>query len=300
MGQRVGCAVRRRTADDGPPARGVRRLSHPHRCTDRASPRRARRGGHLDNHRAALLGQRCERRGGVEGSANEHRFTARIPESLPTTSPSTTMGRVRTYNTTHGGGMAATRPTGSGALHWLAGRGRPRRALASGIDARSGVRSQLVHVNDLWPRWPSHRDRAPRRRRRVTQQRIDGSSIRPPLGPGRTRPRSSSTSRCSVPARSSTMAGRRQPTTSRPACSTRRIWRSGAGTSARTAGAVQAADDFSESHDVASASRVVGTSGGLARTGRRDNVLPIDDTLVQRLGAFSLLPTIRGIRRVPP
>jgi len=80
-----------------------------------------------------------------------------FPNRWPTTSPSTTTGRLPHYNHYswgwHGGQHAQPALE---ALH-LARRDEdaPRRALASGHRCRSGVRSQLVHVNDCGPRWPT-------------------------------------------------------------------------------------------------------------------------------------------------
>jgi len=160
----------------------------------------------------------------------------------------------------------------------------------AGIDARSGVRSQLVHVNDLWPtladaigiELPAVVDG-------VTQQRIDGSSIRATFSdPAAPDPRSTQYFEM-LGSRSIIHDGwKATPTTSR-----RRARRGGfgdrePGLRRGPLGAVQAGRRLLESHDVAGQHpEVVGHLAGVwLEQAEANNVLPIDDTLVQRLGAF--------------
>ena len=253
-------------------------------------------GGHLDNTIVLLFSDNgASAEGGVEGSANEHRFTARIPESLADNlTVYDDWGGFRTYNHySWGWAWAGNTPNRLWKRYtWLGGTRTPLVVhWPAGIDARSGVRSQLVHVNDLWPtladaigiELPAVVDG-------VTQQRIDGSSIRATFSdPAAPDPRSTQYFEM-LGSRSIIHDGWKATTNH---ISTGVLDEEDLAIGSRDFGEdrwelFRLADDFSESHDVAGQHpEVVGHLAGVwLEQAEANNVLPIDDTLVQRLGAF--------------
>jgi len=281
---------------NGPPARGVRRLSHPHRChRSGVSSPRSTRVAIWTTPSCCSSRQRCERRGRRRGQRERaplHRPYSRIAGRQPRRLRTTGAG-FRTYNHySWGWAWAGNTPNRLWKRYtWLGGTRTPLVVhWPAGIDARSGVRSQLVHVNDLWPtladaigiELPAVVDG-------VTQQRIDGSSIRATFSdPAAPDPARRSTSRCSV-SRSIIHDGWKATTNHiSTGVLDEEDWRSGAGTSARTAGAVQAGRRLLRvARCGRSASRGRRAPRGVwLEQAERTTCCRSDDTLVQRLGAF--------------
>ena len=234
--------------------------------------------------------------GGKEGSVNEHRFTAHVRESVEDNlAPYDDWGGFSTYNHySWAWAWAGNTPHKLWKRYtWLGGTRTPLIVHWAGHVAAAGRRALPVRPRD---RPHAHHPGARSESRCPTRSTAWPS--RPSTGPASCAPsrtrrpaRSTrpSTSRCSARARSSTRAGRRRPTTSAPACSTRRSWPSAVATSTRTAGSSSTChEDFSEAVDRPDEEPERGRAMTelWATEADRNHVLPISDGLVDRFGGI--------------
>jgi arylsulfatase A-like enzyme len=232
--------------------------------------------------------------GGVLGSVNEHRFTAGIRERAGDNLTSyDDWGGPRTYNHySWGWAWAGNTPFRLWKRYtWLGGTRTPLiAAWPAAIHAAGDIRSAFVHVNDLFPtvlevagiELPSEVDG-------IEQQPVNGATIRPtfadPAAPGRD-------------TQYFEMLGSRSIVHGRWKATTNHISAGVLDEEELAVGSRRFADDrwelfdlesdFSESTDVASSHPEVVSDledRWLAEA-RRNQVLPIDDTLTHRLGAI--------------
>ncbi|MDX6742206.1 arylsulfatase [Actinocorallia sp. A-T 12471] len=140
--------------------------------------------GELDNTIVVLFSDNgASAEGGVEGSVNEHRFSAHVRESLEDNlAHYDDWGGPRTYNHySWGWAWAGNTPFRLWKRYtWLGGTRTPLVVhWPSGIAAGGAVRDPIVHVNDLFPTLLDALGiTAPEAVDGVAQQRIDGASFR--------------------------------------------------------------------------------------------------------------------------
>ena len=141
--------------------------------------------GQLDNTIVLLFSDNgASAEGGQAGSVNEHRFTARVPESMADNLGAyDDWGGFKTYNHYSWAWAAA----GNTPLRlwkrytWLGGTRTPLIVhWPQGIESRGAVRSQFAHAVDLLPTVLDVTGVAPPASvDGITQQEIDGASLRP-------------------------------------------------------------------------------------------------------------------------
>jgi arylsulfatase A-like enzyme len=232
--------------------------------------------------------------GGALGSVNEHRFTAGIRERADDNLTSyDSWGGRHTYNHySWGWAWAGNSPFRLWKRYtWLGGTRTPLIVhWPAAIQARSEIRSAFVHVNDLFPtvlevagvELPGEVDG-------ITQQHLDGASIRPtfadPAATGR------DTQYFEMLGSRSIIHGRWKATTNHISAGVLDEEQLAIGSRSFADDRWELFDldsDFSESTDVASSHPdvVTGLEQRWLAEARRNQVLPIDDSLIGRLAAI--------------
>ena len=290
---------------------GVRRLPHAHRRADRASARASStRSACSTTRRHACLRQRRQRRGRharARSTSTASRCNSPTP-SRTTSRVSTNSAAFRSYN--HypwGWAWAGNTPLRLWKRYtWLGGTRTPLIVhWPRGIRARGEVRDQFVHVVDLMPTiLDACGVEAPAAVDGVTQQPIDGASIRP-RSTDADAPRPSDVQYFEMLG-SRSIVHRRLEGDHRPRVEGRR--RRGAPARGQPRlrhgpwALFRLADDFAEAHDVADEHPDVLLAlqdCGSSRPGR-NNVFPIVDEVVQPSSGDDGATEPAGVeRRVP-
>ena len=262
--------------------------------------------GVLDNTVVMVLSDNgASAEGGVHGTFNEHRFTEHLPDTVETNSVwNDELGGVRTYpHYSWGWAWAGNTPLRLWKRYtWLGGTRTPLIVhWPAGIAARGEVRDQFAHVIDLAPTLldicgvtpPAAVDG-------VTQQPIDGASLRGTF-PAADAPAPRSVQYFEMLGSRSIYADGWKATTdhvSRGVLDEEQLVEGSRSFGDDRWSLFRLAEDFSESRDLADAHPDVLRDlqeRWLAEAGR-NNVFPLVDELIGRVGAMMPLPNPPGAR----